>query len=175
MVFRNRLRWVPVMLLAVPREHMAQSQLWSDAGRVGQMAYEMGLKYASEGYRLVSNFGGDAMQSQPHAHIHILSQPFLDHFEAAQQELFYEDDDVVIHRNKHSWISLTLHARPKKELSLEEFWADVGVVGAKLVDLGWEHSRGGFRLLSHFAPTPATEDTDPHLHLLGGTFLGEYA
>ena len=174
-VFRNRLRWVPVMLLAVPRGHMTQSELWSDAGRVGQVAFEMGRRQAPDGFRLVANFGFDAMQSQPHGHIHILSQPFLDQFEPATQELFYEDDEVVVHRNRHSWITLTLHAQPKTRVSLDDFWADLGAIGKKLVELGWEHSPDGFRLLSHFAPTPEAADVEPHVHLLGGTFLGEYA
>ena len=35
-VFRNLLNWVPVMLLAVPREHMLQGELWtSDVDREG--------------------------------------------------------------------------------------------------------------------------------------------
>ncbi|MPZ24214.1 MAG: HIT domain-containing protein [Dehalococcoidia bacterium] len=174
-VFRNRLRWVPVMLLAVPRVHMAQSELWSNLGRAGAVAYEMGMKHSPEGFRLVSNFGPDAMQSQPHAHVHILSQPFLDHFEAAQNELFYEDENVVIHRYPHSWVTLALHAAPRRKVDLAAFWGDLGPIGRKLVDLGWENSRGGFRLLSHFAPTPEKEDIEPHVHLLGGTFLGEYA
>lgn len=175
MVFRNRLRWVPVMLLAVPRAHVTQSELWNDVGAVGRVAYEQGLKHARSGFRLVSNFGPDAMQSQPHGHIHVLSQPFLDHFEPAQQEVFYEDDELLVHRNTHSWISLTLHARPKARTELADFWQDVGSFGAKLVELGWKHSPGGFRLLSHFAPGANGEDVEPHIHLLGGTFLGEYA
>ncbi|MCY4454792.1 MAG: histidine triad nucleotide-binding protein, partial [Chloroflexi bacterium] len=27
-VFRNQLRWVPIMLLASPKEHMTQDKLW---------------------------------------------------------------------------------------------------------------------------------------------------
>ena len=175
MVFRNRLRWVPIMLLAVPKTHMTQSEVWSDVGAVGRVAYQMGQKHSSTGFRLVSNFGTDAMQSQPHGHIHILSQPFLDHFEPAQQEVFYEDEEMVVHRNKHSWITLTLHARPKRAVSLTDFWENLGGIGARLVELGWKHSPGGFRLLSHFAPSVEGQDVEPHVHLLGGTFLGEYA
>ena len=77
MVFRNRLRWVPVMLLAIPKEHMTQEQLWRDMGRVGEVAVEMGRKFCPNGFRLRSNFGFDAMQSQEHAHVHILGGTFL--------------------------------------------------------------------------------------------------
>ncbi len=77
MVFRNRLRWVPVMLLAIPKQHMTQEQLWRDMGRVGEVAVEMGRKFCPNGFRLLSNFGFDAMQSQEHAHVHILGGTFL--------------------------------------------------------------------------------------------------
>ena len=71
-VFRNRLKWVPVMLLVVPRRHIPQGQLWADTGHVGRVATEMGLKHCPHGFRLLSNFGYDAMQSQEHGHIHVL-------------------------------------------------------------------------------------------------------
>ena len=77
LVFRNRLRWVPVMLLVVPKEHRSQEELWSNLGRVGEVAIEMGLAHCPNGFRLLSNFGFDAMQSQPHGHIHVLGGTFL--------------------------------------------------------------------------------------------------
>jgi histidine triad (HIT) family protein len=77
MVFRNRLRWVPVMLLSVPKEHLSQSDLWADLGKVGRMAVEMGKKHCPGGFRLLSNFGHDAMQSQDHAHVHVIGGTFL--------------------------------------------------------------------------------------------------
>jgi histidine triad (HIT) family protein len=77
MVFRNRLRWVPVMLLSVPKVHLSQTDLWMDLGHVGEMAVEMGKKHCPGGFRLLSNFGHDAMQSQDHAHVHIIGGTFL--------------------------------------------------------------------------------------------------
>ena len=76
-VFRNRLHWVPVMLLAVPREHRPQEELWRALGRVGEVAVEMGLRHCPNGFRLLSNFGFDAMQSQTHGHVHVLGGTFL--------------------------------------------------------------------------------------------------
>jgi histidine triad (HIT) family protein len=76
-VFRNRLRWVPVMLLSVPIRHLAQSELWTNLGRVGELAVQMGQKHCPGGFRLVSNFGHDAMQSQDHAHVHVIGGTFL--------------------------------------------------------------------------------------------------
>lgn len=76
-VFRNRLRWVPVMLLAVPKEHKTQAELWSDIGRVGAAAVQMGQAYCPRGFRLLSNFGYEAMQSQEHGHVHVIGGTYL--------------------------------------------------------------------------------------------------
>ena len=76
-VFRNRLRWVPVMLLAIPKKHMSQAELWRDMGRVGEIAVQMGQKHCPRGFRLLSNFGYEAMQSQEHGHVHIIGGTFL--------------------------------------------------------------------------------------------------
>jgi histidine triad (HIT) family protein len=77
MVFRNRLSWVPVMLLVVPKEHVSQEELWGRMGRVGEVAVEMGMTHCPNGFRLVSNFGHDGMQSIQHGHVHVLGGGFL--------------------------------------------------------------------------------------------------
>jgi len=76
-VFRNRLGWVPTMLLSVPKKHLTQAELWNNLGRVGEIAVRMGQEHCPAGFRLLSNFGHDAMQSQEHGHIHVLGGVFL--------------------------------------------------------------------------------------------------
>lgn len=76
-VFRNRLKWAPVMLLVIPRQHMSQAELWCQMGRVGQVAVEMGARHCPNGFRLLSNIGWDAMQSQSHAHVHVIGGAYL--------------------------------------------------------------------------------------------------
>ncbi|MDA1062063.1 MAG: HIT family protein [Chloroflexi bacterium] len=78
-VFRNQLRWVPVMLLASPRAHMTQDDLWGGEllAEVGRIAAEAGRAHCPGGFRLASNLGFDAKQSQEHAHIHVLGGTFL--------------------------------------------------------------------------------------------------
>jgi histidine triad (HIT) family protein len=76
-VFRNRLRWVPVMLLVVPRQHMTQEDLWRDLGHVGEVAIQVGEQFCPNGFRLLSNFGADALQTQQHGHIHVLGGAWL--------------------------------------------------------------------------------------------------
>ena len=73
--FANRLRWERVMLLAVPLGHLTQQEMWrgSSIGVVARLAVEIGLDQCPEGFRLLSNFGRAAHQSQPHAHLHIVS------------------------------------------------------------------------------------------------------
>ena len=74
-VFDNQLRWVPVMLLLVPRRHMTQSELWNDGtlfAKIGALAVSLGQDYCPKGFRILSNFGHDALQTQPHGHLHVV-------------------------------------------------------------------------------------------------------
>ena len=73
-VISNKLQWVPVMLLAIPKRHVTQGQLWSDVvmGRLGKALVDVGNQFCPGGFRVLSNFGPDAMQSQEHGHIHLL-------------------------------------------------------------------------------------------------------
>lgn len=79
-VIDNILRWAPVMMLAMPKKHLSQSELWTDMGKVAKVAAELGHKHCPSGFRLISNFGHDALQTQPHAHIHILGGMSLGHY-----------------------------------------------------------------------------------------------
>ncbi len=80
-VIQNILRWVPIMLLAMTKEHTSQAELWgTHIGHVGRVAAEIGKQLCPGGFRLTSNFGYDAMQSQEHGHLHILGGTFLGHY-----------------------------------------------------------------------------------------------
>ncbi len=71
--FRNRLRWLPVMLLIVPKAHKTQEEFWlEDMGRAAALAVELGNQHAPGGFRLLSNFGHDALQTVAHGHLHLL-------------------------------------------------------------------------------------------------------
>ena len=74
-VFDNRLDWVPVMLLVAPVAHRTQADMWNDPallGKAGELAVRFGRELAPNGYRLLSNFGDDGLQTQEHAHLHIV-------------------------------------------------------------------------------------------------------
>jgi diadenosine tetraphosphate (Ap4A) HIT family hydrolase len=80
-VIQNVLRWAPIMLLAMTKRHTTQAELWDGPiGHVGKVAAELGRKLCPGGFRLVSNFGYDAMQSQEHGHLHIIGGMFLGHY-----------------------------------------------------------------------------------------------
>ena len=87
-VFRNQLRWVPVMLLASPKAHMTQAELWEGEllAAVGRAAAEVGRAHCPGGFRLASNLGWDAKQSQEHAHIHVLGGTFLGDYVNPQRQ-----------------------------------------------------------------------------------------
>ena len=75
LVFKNNLHWFPTQLLFVPVNHMSQSELWSSGFLISEIARkcdEIGKTECPEGYRILSNFGEHGMQSQRHAHVHLI-------------------------------------------------------------------------------------------------------
>ena len=76
LVFDNHLHglWVPVMLLVVPRRHYSQEEFWTsdEFAAAAKIAVRMGSQYCPDGYRLITNVGSQAMQSQSHGHIHVI-------------------------------------------------------------------------------------------------------
>ena len=78
-VIVNKLTWVPLMLLVMPKKHMSQLEMWSSGimPRLGTVAVDMGCTYAWNGFRILSNFGPDGMQSQSHGHLHVIGGTHL--------------------------------------------------------------------------------------------------
>ena len=75
LVFRNRLDWFPVQIMLIPTTHMTQPELWQSGdlmARIGKLAVKLGEEMCPNGYRIVSNFGHDALQTQFHAHVHLV-------------------------------------------------------------------------------------------------------
>ena len=78
-VIVNKLTWVPLMLLVIPKKHMSQLEMWSSSlmTRLGTVAVDMGCTFAVNGFRILSNFGPDGMQSQSHGHLHVIGGTHL--------------------------------------------------------------------------------------------------
>lgn len=73
-VFHNELTWVPVMYLIAPKAHMGQEEFWRSPlfARAAALAIDIGGSDAPGGFRVVSNFGEDALQTQEHGHLHVI-------------------------------------------------------------------------------------------------------
>ena len=73
-VFRNMLTWVPLMYLVVPKVHLSQKEFWHSPlfARAAALAVDVAGQDAPSGFRLVSNFGDNAAQTQPHGHLHVV-------------------------------------------------------------------------------------------------------
>ena len=74
MVFHNQLTWLPVMLLVAPIAHLTQEEFWASDlfPRASRLAVELGRKDCPNGFRVLSNFGLDALQTQVHGHLHVV-------------------------------------------------------------------------------------------------------
>ena len=179
------------MLLAVPKRHKTQSELWDDLGSVGRTAVQMGREHAADGFRVLANFGRLGLQSQSHGHVHIISgtEPQLELPDAPDRSIVdaVRDPERELKRteravfyNERAFVPeapVTVLTVPAgAAVSQAELWRDLGGVGADAVGAGWSMSPDGFRLLSNFpseARLPGGEKG--HIHLLGGAWLGPYA
>jgi len=68
------------MLMVVPRLHMTQDELWGSGplmSKLADLAVQTGYDYAPNGFRILSNFGDDALQTQTHGHLHVIGGQFL--------------------------------------------------------------------------------------------------
>jgi len=192
-VFDNVLGWSRLMLLAVPKEHKSQTELWEHLGAVGRVAVEQGRKYAPEGFRILSNFGGFGMQSQSHGHLHIVdgTEPMLevtrqpavstvDMVVEAGTELirtdaaiYYEAKPLVPHSAPITALTVPLSGVPESQ---EALWHDIHELGEDMAAVGWTSSPNGFRLLANFPNAERTGVVEKgHVYLLAGAFLGHYA
>lgn len=193
MVFENILGWSRVMMLAVPKQHRTQSELWADLGPVGKVAVDQGREHAPEGFRILSNFGSHGMQSQPHGHLHILDETdplferrsspprsIVDAVRDGAEPQITTDHAVFFDARKRAGhpplTSLALpHADPAADLPVQQLWADMGRFGDDIVDVGWSSSQYGFRLLANFPNEERLPGGEKgHVHLLAGAWLGHY-
>lgn len=177
LVFRNRLRWLPVMLLAVPKRHLAQEELWRDLGPVGRAAVAMGERHCPNGFRLVSNFGWDALQSQPHAHVHVLGGGSMDAVAPLGRSWEAVETGAglrVARAAPGEWPPVVMLGERDPGVGPRELWQDMGALGAGLVELGLRHCPGGFRFVSNFGWDALQTHVAGHLYLLGGDELGHY-
>ncbi len=182
--FHNRLEWARVMLLIVPREHMFQAELWSGGllSRAAAFAIELGERLCPEGFRILSNFGRAAHQSQEHAHLHVVSESDLslpdERVSPGGWREDVDDQEVVSVSADVDGAPLATRFSLRGSPTQKSMWRDDRI--PSLAEAVLENARHdtpeGFRLLSNFhSPTSGRlEGGEPGLWLLGGGQLDLY-
>ena len=177
--FHNRLKWERVMLLVVPRNYMTQEQLWRDdvLQDALRLAVKVGQEHCPEGFRVLSNFGRGAHQSQLHAHIHVISG--LARNIASAQPLGEWERHNSIMSLRHE-VSSVPHAdlyRDETSSTQFELLTGAGVLAAaeQAIDHAKGFSPGGFRLKANFEMSEQNPGGGkPGLFMLGGGQLDLY-
>ncbi len=179
--FVNRLRWARVMLLVVPLGHLTQQEMWSGPAieAVANLAVRIGLEHCPEGFRLLSNFGRAAHQSQPHAHLHIVSGTA---HELERAPRTAPGDSAELQPCRVSNVAdptapLSLHLSPEQDLSQIAFWnsALLQPIARKAVDFAEARSPAGYRFQANFLPAGEAHDGGAAgLFVQGGGQLGLY-
>jgi len=199
--FHNQLKWARVMLLIVPTRHMTQKEFWSSHVLVdaASLAVKMGDKHCKDdGYRVISNFGRVAHQSQAHAHMHVVSGTSRQIREARQKsqnsrapgsiDSAIADPgagDLVVGEYDVDEAPFAVEISPlpsssESPVTQREFWGSERILrGSQAAQrIGGRYSAEGFRLLSSFDPARTADDppglNPASLFLLGGGQLGLY-
>jgi len=180
--FHNRLKWARVMLLIVPTNHMTQQELWSSdvMEDSAALAVEMGDKHCGdEGYRVISNFGLQAHQSQSHGHIHIVSGTSRQLQNGVKKSALNVNDGVSVEEYEIEETPFAAKISPIENATQRELWTSPEILKTSrlALDSALIHSPNGFRLMSSFDAssigTPAGSNP-ASLYLLGGGQLGLY-
>lgn len=181
--FHNRLDWARVMLLIIPRDHITQAEYWTTdlLPEAAELATALGDKQCPEGYRLISNFGRVAHQSQEHAHLHLISGADTDlpaTFDGKAKTLF-EKPPVRITPTAVPGVPLAVRITAAGAATQSQLWRGEQFLkcGQTAIEYASEHTPEGFRLVSNFH-SPATGHIgggDAALLMLGGGQLDLYA
>ncbi len=199
--FHNQLKWARVMLLIVPTQHMTQTEFWSSHVLVdaASLAVKMGDEHCGgDGYRVISNFGRVAHQSQAHAHMHVVSGTSRQIREARQKsqnsrapgsiDSVIDDPGagnlvVVEYDVDEAPFAVEISPLPSSSespVTQRELWGSERILlGSQAAQrIGGRYSAEGFRLLSSFDPARTADDppglNPASLFLLGGGQLGLY-
>ncbi len=181
--FHNRLDWARVMLLIIPRDHITQAEYWTTdlLTDAAQLATALDDKQCPEGYRLISNFGRVAHQSQEHAHLHLISGADTDlpaTFDGQAKTLF-ERPPVRITPTAVPGVPLAVRITAAGAATQTQLWRGEHFLkcGQAAIDYASEQTPEGFRLVSNFQSPTSGEvgGGDAALLMLGGGQLDLYA
>ncbi len=198
--FHNQLKWARVMLLIVPVQHMTQKEFWTSPvlTDAASLAVEMGDKHCgADGYRVISNFGRVAHQSQAHGHIHVVSgtsrqiddarkTPLKDRTLDADASGLPGDDlnisGLAFDEYDMDEVPFATKISPSESSSefavtQREFWGSDRILSASqaALKIGDRYSPAGYRLMSSFDPAGRRDDKGDGNNIAGlnssGLFL----
>lgn len=177
--FYNRLKWSRVMLLVVPRDYMTQEELWSDdvIQDALRLAVKVGEEHCPEGFRVLSNFGKWAHQSQLHAHIHVVSGLAGNIADSKPAGEWQRDGALMVQRQE---VDLAPHADLyRDDLSYTQFEFLTGdgapLAAVAAIQHAKSFSKAGFRLKANYSMQPGiARGGEPGLFMLGGGQLNLY-
>ena len=172
--FYNRLKWAETMLLIVPNEHLTQNQYWKSnlIFNAIQLAIKLGDKFCGHsGFRIISNFGKAAHQSQNHGHLHMISGTTQQKNATQEKHLDWigEIGYKTIFQNNDNEI---LFMKVGNFESNRAMWSSTKVKGLldHAVLTGEKNFGKGFRIETYFEH----DVTSPSLYLTGGTKIPLY-
>ena len=171
------------MLLIVPRNHITQAEFWTTdlLSEAARFATTLGNEQCPEGYRLISNFGRPAHQSQEHAHLHLISgaDTNLPATFGPTTRPIVGGPLVRITPASVPGVPLAIRITAAGAATQSQLWRGDNFLecGRAAIEYGSENTPEGFRLISNFQ-SPASEykgGGDAALLLLGGGQLDLYA
>ncbi len=177
--FHNRLKWTRVMLLVVPRNYMTQEEMWLDdvLQDAMRLAVEVGEEHCPEGFRVLSNFGRGAHQSQLHGHVHVISG-LADNLESARPAGEWNADGaVLVQRQDVDGVPHTDLYRDDLSSSQFEFLTGEGAPAASVAAIAHakSFSPNGYRLQANYSmDSDGPRGGSPGLFMLGGGQLSLY-
>jgi hypothetical protein len=154
-------------------------------GHLGAVAMGLGRAFCQfenqSQFRLVCNFGSLALQTQSHAHMHILGERFISGYPDLRHSghLIYEDHDLRAFTGKvggsgRAGEVQAIMVVPRTRLSQDEFFAGMQLYGARILQLADTECGSSYRLLAEVGPHSPTPHDGAHVFILGGTSLGHY-
>lgn len=177
--FHNRLKWERVMLLVVPRTYIKQEEMWLDdvLQDALRLAVQVGEEHCPEGFRVLSNFGRGAHQSQLHAHLHVISGLAQNIANANPTEEWRQEGELRVQRQNVKDVPHTDLYRDELSSSQFEFLTGDGAPAAGEAAIA--HAKGfsptGFRLKANYSMNAqGPRGGQPGLFMLGGGQLSLY-
>ena len=138
------------------------------------LAIKMGIDHCPEGFRILSNFGAAAHQSQRHAHIHVVSGIAKNLLLSKIDKTIDKQQDIEIREATVQGVKQTTVYWSNNALTQYEFLTTKCILDAakRAVSTAWKIFPEGFRLQANYGKE--IDKKNKGLYLLGGGQLDLY-